>query len=283
MALAAQTRGPQAELVSLLGRELYPLPDTSGVVAKADAALAADPGNLDRLLDAARARDLLLQFRESIAVYTKGLDTAPGDVRLYRMRGHRYISIRSFDDAVRDLEQAAKLASSSFDVSYHLALAYYLRGEFARAADEYGRCLAMSKAGAALPPGWRSCAGLDDDTRVAAADWRYRALRRAGRHDEARRLLDPIHEKMAVKENESYYRALLFYKKLRSEEEVLSPATLQGTQFATVGYGVAVHHLVEGNAARACALLREITSGPNWAAFGFIGAEVDLARQGVCR
>jgi tetratricopeptide (TPR) repeat protein len=126
---AAQTPGDRRpELTTLLGREVFARPDSDGAIAKADAALAADPRNVDLILAAARARDVALQFHAAIDVYTRGLAIAPSDVRLLRFRGHRYISVRQFDRAVADLQRAVALAPSSFDVTYHLALAHYLRG-----------------------------------------------------------------------------------------------------------------------------------------------------------
>jgi len=40
------------------------------------------------------------RFREAIAVYSIGIDGHPEDSRLYRHRGHRFISIRLFERAV---------------------------------------------------------------------------------------------------------------------------------------------------------------------------------------
>ena len=281
--------GAPPEVVSALGRTFYAQPDAKGEIARADAALANDPANVDLLLAAARARDGALQFNAAIELYSKGIAAAPGDARLYRFRGHRYISTRRFEAAVKDLEKAATLSPASFDISYHLGLAYYLKGEFRRAADEYARCWAMAEKkqappGAAekLPAGWRSCADWNDDTRVAVADWRYRALRRAGRQAEAGRVLEAISPEMQVKENLSYFQALLFYKGLRREEEILDRAKLEGNQLATIGFGVANFHLVEGRIAPACALWREIVAGETWNAFGFIAAETELARGGAC-
>jgi tetratricopeptide (TPR) repeat protein len=98
---AATQAGP--ELTTPLGRQVFARADTDGAIAKADAALARDPGNVDLLLAAARARDAALQFHSAIELYTRALAIAPDDVRLLRFRGHRYISIRRFDAAVADL------------------------------------------------------------------------------------------------------------------------------------------------------------------------------------
>ena len=52
----------------------------------------------------------------------------------------------------------------------------------------------------------------------------------------------------------------------------------------TVGYGIAVHYLANGDGERGCLLLDRIAAEPNWNAFGVIAAEADLARAGgACR
>lgn len=277
--------GSRPELTTLLGREVMARPDTDGAIAKADAALAAEPRNIDRLLAAGRARDVALQFHAAIDVYTRGLAMAPDDVRLLRFRGHRYISIRSFDRAVADLQQAAALAPSSFDVLYHLGLAHYLRGEFDAAAKVYQSCLDTTSDPRPLPAGWRSCTTTmkTPNDRVAVTDWLYRTLRRAGRHGDAAKLLPAFTADMTVGENEAYYTALRFYAGAVSEDAAMTPSTASENRLVTVGYGVATFHLASGETAKACALLKRIADEPNWNAFGVIAAEVDLAQRGVCR
>lgn len=280
----ADAQGPP-ELTTLLGRPVFARPDTDGAIAKADALLAADPRNVDLILAAARARDVALQFHAAIDVYSRGLAIAPEDVRLLRFRGHRYISIRRFDLALPDLQKAARLAPSSFDVLYHLALAHYLRGEFADAARVYQSCLDTKSDSVPLPQGWRSCATTmaTPNDRVAVTDWLYRALRRAGRHDQAKALLPAFTPDLKVGENEAYYTALRFYAGAVTEEAAMTPATQRENRLVTVGYGVATFHLANGDQARACALLTRIADEPNWNAFGVIAAEVDLAQRGACK
>lgn len=273
------------ELTTLLGKPVYARPDTDGAIAKADAALAAQPANVDLLLAAARARDVALQFHAAIEVYTRAIAAAPADVRPLRFRGHRYISTRRFALAVADLEKAYALAPSSFDVAYHLALAHYLRGAFDDAAHVYRACLDGTAPAGRLPDGWRSCTTTKatPNDRVAVSDWLYRALRRAGRHAEARALAAEIADGWPVGENEAYYTALRFYRGAVSEADAMAPTTTRENRLVTVGYGIAVHHLANGNTAEACALLRRIADEPNWNAFGVVAAEADLARAGTCR
>jgi tetratricopeptide (TPR) repeat protein len=273
------------ELTTLLGRPVFARADTDGAIARADAALAADPRNIDLILAAARARDVALQFHAAIEVYTRGLAVAPDDVRLLRFRGHRYISTRRFDLAAADLRRAAALAPSSFDVLYHLGLAHYLLGEFDEAARVYRSCLETTSDPKPLPSGWRSCTNTmaSPNDRVAVSDWYYRALRRAGRHDEAKALLAAFTPEMKVGENEAYYTALRFYGGAVTEEAAMTPVTKSENRLVTVGYGVATFHLANADRDRACGLLKRIADEPNWNAFGVVAAEVDLAQRGVCR
>lgn len=279
------------QVVSTLGRQFFAKADADGAIAKAVAALAADPNNLDLLIAAGRAHDAALQFDASIALYTKAIGVAPDDVRAYRFRGHRYVSTRKFGLAIKDLERALALAPSSFDVVYHLGLAQFLSGQFPAAAQTYRSCLDRKAPGAALPAGWRDCAALttgaapDDESRIGITDWLYRSLRRAGRADEAKALLAGIAEGLPIKENEAYYRALLFYKGLRTEAQVLPDEAFKENTGVSTGYGLANFYLAEGQTAKACALMRRLVADEaHWNAFGFIGAEADLTRaNGPCR
>jgi tetratricopeptide (TPR) repeat protein len=275
----------EPEVYSPLGKAYFARPDSTGVIAKADKALLDGGEKADLLLAAARARDQFLRFADSIPLYTRGMQAFPEDVRFPRYRGHRLISIRRFDAALVDLKTAAELAPASFDVAYHLGLAYYLRGDYNHAAREYSRCLSLGDRPKpeflrGMPEGWRSCYALDDDSRVALTDWAYRALRRAGKHLEAKQLLERVTESMAVKENTSYLKALLFYKGVRSEEQTIDKPH-NDNAISTIGYGVAIFHRLEGRTERACELLQRIVTEENWSAFGLIGAETDLAR-GLC-
>ena len=279
---AQETKKP--EFVSPSGKLYYAKAADDNVNAAAKA-LAEKPDDADRLIAAGRAYDAVLQFSRSIPLYTRVIKALPDDVRAYRYRGHRYISIRRFTEALEDLSRAEKIAPDSFDVLYHLALAQYLSGRFAEAADSYGRCLDYEgRKSGKMPSDWRSCADLDDDSRVAMLNWRYAALRRAGRSEQARALLDGVHEGLAVKENVAYLQALLFYKGER-KEDVFENSKLSGSSLMALGYPIANFALINGNTAKACALFRKLVSDDAaWNAFGFIAAEVELSRPGnPCR
>jgi tetratricopeptide (TPR) repeat protein len=257
-------------------------------IAEADAAMAADPENIDLVVTAAQARVGLGQYNEAIEIFTGGIEVDPNDWRLYRHRGHRFVSTRRFDWAIADLQRAVELDPYGFNSSYHLGLAYFLNGEFGKAADEYARCLALATDEEAIalaaaggnPGDPRTCMEIagDDESRVAVTEWLYRALRRAGRADEAAALLDTIPEGLAIEENIAYYRDLLFYKGLRTADEILNPEEPDENSFATTGYGVASYYIVEGDTEAARELIIRIVEGDPWNAFGFIAAETELLR-----
>ena len=96
------------------------------------------------------------------ALHRQGIAQHPDDARMYRFRGHRYISVRDFDRARIDLERAAELAANRADeaepsgkpnergvvhetlklnIYYHLALAHYLQGDFDGALPMWRECL----------------------------------------------------------------------------------------------------------------------------------------------
>jgi hypothetical protein len=102
-------------------------------------------------------------------------------------------------------------------------------------------------------------------------------LRRLGRHAQAARALDGIVPGLDIVENGSYYSLCLLYKGMRSGDDVLQAAG-SGSSGAAVVYGVAVWHDVSGRTADANALRRKLVDGPDWAPFGVIAAEADLAR-----
>ena len=277
--------GLEPQTYSLFGDPLYEREDTAGAIEEADLALATAPEDVELVIAAGRVRRNFWQYRQAIELYTRAIEMAPGDWRPYRFRGHRYISLRQFGDAIADLEAARELAPTSWDVAYHLGLAYFLAGRFNDAADEYLRCLAGAgedDRNAQEAPGrnFRSCTANQDDpeSTVAMVEWAVRATRRAARDPEAELLLDMIGPDMPIEENVAYYHNLLYYNGLMSEEELLEPGEDAPYRFETVGYGVANWHIANGNIDVAEALLERLVEDPWWPGFGRIASEVELAR-----
>ncbi len=280
---AGATSPPQG--TSLFGEPLFEQIDTTGVIAAADADLAAAPNDVDLIIAAGRERRNYWQYRQAMELYTRAIELAPDDWRAYRYRGHRYISLREFDAAIVDLEAARQRAPFNWDVAYHLALAHFLSGDFSAAADEYVRCLNLADdamARAAQADDFRSCSQNADDpeSMVAMAEWAVRALMRAGRDTEADALLATIPNDLAIGENLAYYHNLLLHKGLMSAEDLLAGGPDAPYRLETVGYGVVNQMLAAGDTEAALLILERLYDDPWWPGFGRIAAEVELFRLG---
>jgi tetratricopeptide (TPR) repeat protein len=255
-------------------------------LALATADFVKNPDEVLKVVWLGRRLAYLSRYREAIDVFSRGVAKFPEDARPLRHRAHRYITTRQFDNAIVDFEKAAKLmagkpnegepdgapgrrpspsATLKFNIYYRLGLAYYLKGDFAKALSAYRECMKYSTD--------------NDDSLVATSDWLYMTLRRLGRKAEAEKVLDPIKEGMNVLDNGAYYQRLLMYKGLRKPEEVLGSDEQDPLQIATQGYGVGNFYLVNGDTERAKAIFKRVVAGSQWAAFGFIAAEADLARM----
>ncbi|NJD09908.1 MAG: hypothetical protein FIB01_05495 [Gemmatimonadetes bacterium] len=273
----------QPEAISLLGERLFAKADPLGLIAAADSALARAPNDIELLIAAARARRNSWHYRDEIALYAKVIGMAPDDWRPYRFRGHRYISVREFENAIADLEKARGLARFNWDTSYHLGLAYFVSGRFDDAAAEWLRCIGLGNdagARAADSETFRSCArnSSDPGSRVAMTEWAARALIRSGRAADAEQLARTIPDGLEVGENLSYYTDLLFARGARTADQILAQVSDSTYRLETVGYGIATRYLAAGDTAAAMQLFRQIAADPWWPGFGRIAAEAELAR-----
>ena len=288
--LPAQAAGP-VEAVSLLGDSLRRPPLSAAAEGRmltqldsARRAYEARPESADALIWLGRRTAYLGRYREAIALFTEGIRKHPEDPRMYRHRGHRLISTRQLDSAITDFDRAAALFQGQPDevepdgqpnarliptstvqsnTWYHLGLAHYLKGDFARALDAYRECLAVSR---------------NPDMLVATSHWLYMTLRRLGRDEDARAVLDPITPDMDIIENGSYHRLLLLYKGVLRPEQVVEGSGDVALEDATAGYGIGNWHLYNGRVDEAKAVFRRIVATGPWASFGYIAAEAELGR-----
>jgi hypothetical protein len=282
-------------VVSLLGKSYYEPVRKEKVQARLDSNLAqakrdweADPSE-ENYVWYARRLGYLSRYQQSVDVMTEGLSKFPNSARLYRHRGHRYISMRQFDKAIEDLIKARDLApatpleiepdgvpnmintplsSLQFNIWYHLGLAYYLNGDFANAEAAYLECM-------------KTC--VNDDLTVATVDWLYMTYRRQGKTDEASQLLNLVTDSMNIVENDSYLKRCLMYQGKLSPEDVLKVSMADLDQaaltMATQGYGVGNWFLCNGNREQAQTIFKQVVAGEHFGAFGFIAAEAELARS----
>lgn len=283
------------EATSLLGEPLYRPAPPAATLARMEAQLAEarrawqrTPADADSIIWLDRRTAYPGRFNEAIAIFSDGVARHPQDARMYRHRGHRYITIRRFDQAIADLTRAYELVKGKPDevepdgqpnarniptstlqgnIRYHLGLAYYLSGAFDKALPLYQEDVAASRG--------------NPDMLVATSHWLYMTLRRLGRADEAARVLAPIRKDMDVIENGSYHRLLLLYKGELAERDLLRNFGAEGgLDDVTTAYGVGNWHLYNGRRDQAEAIFRRIVAARGqWASFGYLSAEAELARM----
>ena len=166
-------------------------------------------------------------YQEAINLYTKGIQNNSNDPRFYRHRGHRYISTRQYDKAIKDFKKAIELINGNLDqiepdglpnknniplttlhgnIWYHLGLAYYLKNDMKNSLKAYSN---------------RSVSHKYDDNIVSNAHWLYMINRRLGNIEKANSAIDNINNEMNIIENMSYYQSCLFYKGEIEESDII--------------------------------------------------------------
>ena len=169
----AGRQAPKPEATSLLGKPLYAAPiaaETRKVLeenlAKAEVVYGRNPDDADATIWMGRRVAYLGRYREAIDHFSDGAEKHPDDARMYRHRGHRYITVRELPKAIADLAKAARSIEGKPDqiepdgqpnarntptstlntnIYYHLGLAHYLSGDFEQAAAAYRQCLAFRR------------------------------------------------------------------------------------------------------------------------------------------
>jgi len=224
------------------------------------------------------------RYKDSIAIYTDAIKRFPQDARLYRHRGHRFITLRCFDAAIADFETAAFWVKGKPDeiepdglpnsrniptstlqsnIWYHLGLARYLKGDFRGALAAYRAAEKVS---------------TNADMKVATTHWLYMTLRRLGREAEAKKAIAGIGDNLDIIENTDYYKLIKLYQGKLNPSDLLSDSQANTLSNASVGYGVGNWFLYNGQRAEAEKVLRQVVAGNQRASFGYIAAEAELTR-----
>jgi tetratricopeptide (TPR) repeat protein len=281
----AMISSPHYEAISLLGDTLHSSTPAPKLVARYEEKLHAfekDPENVENWIWYGRFKAYLGKYNEAVDIYSKAIEKFPNDARLYRHRGHRYITLRKFNKAIADLSKAAQLIEGKENqvepdgmpnamnvpvstlhgnIYYHLGLAHYLNRDMEAALAAYKKCLATSN----IP-----------DNVVSATHWIYMILRRLGREEEAKSYLKPITSEMEVIENSAYHKACLFYKGELQLSDINTEQEEDSSSNAALNYAIGNWLYYTGETTRAKVIFEDMVAKDDWAAFGHIAAESDL-------
>ena len=240
----------------------------------------------DNLIWLGRRTAYLGRYKDAIRIYTEAIEKFPDDARLFRHRGHRFITLRCFDLAISDLNRAAKLIKGKPDqtepdglpnaqniptstlqsnIWYHLGLAHYLKGDFKAALKAYREATKVS---------------TNPDMLVATTHWQYMTLRRLGREKEAAGVVAAIKPDLVVIENAEYLKLIRLYQGKTTAAELLKEMGGESGALskATIGYGLGNWFLYNDQRDEAQKIFRRVILGNQWAGFGHIAAEVELSR-----
>ena len=237
----------------------------------------------DNLIWLGRREAYLGNYETAIDLYTKGIDEYPKDARFYRHRGHRYISSRCFDLAIKDFKKAVGLtryednemepdglpnalgiptSTLQGNIYYHLGLTYYIQKKYHKARYAYEKCLKLAE---------------NNDSYIAAANWLYVIYRHLGQDRRASKLLSTINDDMNLIENHSYHTILKLHQgkldPVDLENEIMNGQSLVNT---TLAFGLGNYYSINDNEQKAQSLFDMITKGNQWSAFGYIVAESRL-------
>lgn len=271
----------------------YPVPTLSDSVKKvfeanlrsAEKKYRTDSSNDEHIIWYGRRLAYLGKYKEAIDIYTKGISLYPNNARFYRHRGHRYITLRCYDNAIADLKKGVELIRDQVDeieadgipneknfptstlqtnIYYHLGLAYYLKGDNRQALLAWEKCLDIS---------------ANDDMKVATLNWLNIVLRKMGRQKEADQHLLEVKDDMEIIENHDYFDILYMYKTGNDSKLVEKTKDQQTLSNATLGFALGTYYQLKGNKERAKELFEKVVAGNQWNSFGFIAAEAELAKM----
>jgi tetratricopeptide (TPR) repeat protein len=242
----------------------YDKRENDKALAAYERAIQLEPNNSDFHLGRAKALARLARHSEAVEECATALRLKPDSPAALRDRGHYLINLHRVEEAIPDLVRAKGLEKKDREIYYHLALAYYIQGDFRRAADAWQGCLAN--------------ASKDDDV-VSCSAWLYPSLVRAGRAAEAQKVLERITPEMKPKENTAYFDRLMLFKGAATEEEVAKTLDKDAVSKPTVGYSIGLWHLLNGRQERAREYFLAAASAEVEYAFGAVAAEAELKRM----
>lgn len=262
----------------------YEIPSPSSKLLEqyhaAKATYESNPEDVEALIWYGRRTAYLGQYQDAIAIYSLGIEKFPYEPKLYRHRGHRYISIREYDKAIADLKKAAELIQGTSNeiepdgmpnalnipvstlhgnIYYHLGLAYYLKHHYQKAYEAYLKCRES---------------GSNYDNIVSSTHWLFMIQQRLGNPAKADSLLAPIHTDSTVIENQSYADLCRLYKGWIPIDSLTQTGPRNPSNDA-IRYGVANWYLYHGDTAAAKELMEELLNSQAFSSFGYLAAESD--------
>lgn len=278
----ARTTAPESQPMSLIGTPLRDPAWSAQTRANletdlriARAAMEIAPDREDSYIWLGRRLAYLERFPEAIEVFTQGLSKFPDSYKLLRFRGRKLARSRQFEAALADYARGIELmenipdsyepdgilnARNQFLGSYRGNMHYYW-AQTSWAIGDYEAVLRGMERSSKEP------LAQNPDHLLATKYWRYLALRKLGRDQEAAELIREVPANLELLENFAYYDGVRFMQGSLSREELLAKADSVSL------FAVAMDHHFRGEQQQAEALWESIIRD---APQGFWPAETEL-------
>lgn len=223
-----------------------------------------------------RREGFLGNYAKAIEIFTEGMELFPDSYALYRYRGYHLVRNYQFEEGVIDLRRAEELientdvttvqdgipGKSNFSPSTFKRNIYYYLAQSSMATGDYNTVIDyMDKAVAANE------LRDEDDFLVSTSFYKYMAMRKLGRHDEAKEMIMAIPRGLNIISNSDYYEAIQFLQGRYSRERFVRRAESLGKY--AIGM---VDHFNDDDAA-AAVIWTEVTNSNHK---GYWLAEVEL-------
>lgn len=214
-------------------------------------------------LDLAKALRFQLRYRDAIKACSEAIKLKPEEKEAYRQRAGAYLTTLQIEKARKDFQRCRELGQDRLDVSYRLALCFYLQEEYEKAMEE-------------LEQTWELC---DDEMGIAVIFWHTLSAWKLRKRPEL--FLKYYRTDMEVGHHTAY--AFLIEALLKERSLQMAEKRLENTEdldFSIIGYGLYVYYRFLGMDEAAQGLLREIIKrGRFWISYGYLAAWQESIRQ----
>jgi tetratricopeptide (TPR) repeat protein len=213
------------------------------------------------------AQEEQMLFIDAIETYSEGLIYNPFSDSLFECRGHIYITVGRYLEAIADSTMCVRINPLNWYGWYHIGLGYYFSGNYEKAVQGFTKCLEFS-----YP---------ENEHNVAAIDWAYICLKHLGKDNDAAALLlkidDDVHRPRSA-----YEERVFVYKGLINPIDLLASVPQDNHHdflYSIYGNAVALNYYFNGEKVKAKALLQDIVSKDRyWQTFGYLSSRLELAR-----
>lgn len=214
-------------------------------------------------LDLAKALRFQLRYRDAIEVCSEAIKLKPEEKEAYRQRAGAYLTTLQIKKARKDFQLCRELGQDRLDVSYRLALCFYLQEEYEKAMEE-------------LEKAWELC---DDEMGIAVIFWHTLSAWKLRKRPEL--FLKYYRTDMEVGHHTAY--AFLIEALLKERSLQIAEKGLENTEdldYSIMGYGLYVYYRFLGMDKAAQGLLREIIKRDRfWISYGYLAAWQESIRQ----